>query len=154
MMRRGATLLAATVVLAGCPPPWHTHNFTEAFLRSAPTLNPDAAGTSRSVRVRLYLLRDDERFLGATPAGLAAKDRALLAEALIHDKDVTVEPGRSEPMQVDLGELPSYIKVVGIFAMFDGERAPGEAWHVAVPVEDLDSVVIELRDRTVKILPR
>jgi type VI secretion system protein VasD len=142
------------LILTGCPPPWHTHPFAEAFLRSAPTLNPDARGKARPVLIRFYLLRDDERFLGATPAGLAAKDRALLAEALIHVEEFTVAPGRSEPMRVPLGELSPEVKVVGVFAMFDGERASGEAWHVAVPVEDLDSVVIELRDRTVKILPR
>jgi len=154
MIGRRAAVLAAAILLTGCPPPWHTHDFTAAFLRSAATLNPDARGKARPVLVRFYQLRDDERFLGATPAGLAAKDRALLAEALVHDEEFTVAPGRWEPMRVPLGELDPSVKVVGVFARFDGERAPGEAWHVAVPVGDLDSVVIELRDRTVKIVPR
>lgn len=154
MIGRRAAVLAAAILLCGCPPPWHTHVFKEATLRTAPTLNPDAKGKSQPVRVRVYLLRDDERFLGATPAGLAAKDRDLLAEALIRDEEFTVAPGRSQPMLLPLGELSASVKVVGVFAMFDGERASGEAWHVAIPVDELDSVVIELRERTVKLVAR
>jgi type VI secretion system VasD/TssJ family lipoprotein len=144
---------AAALLLTGCPPPWHSHPWVEVLLRTGTPLNPDEQGVPRPLQIRLYLLKDDARFLASTPTDLALNDRVLLESDLISSKDLTLAPGASDqrPVQANLGECGPEARFVGVLALYPGRRADGETWHAVVDADHLHSIAFTFRNRTLTL---
>jgi len=154
MIRRGrAVTVLMAAFLGGCPPPWHAHDTVEVLVQGGQPLNPDEAGESRPLKVRLYQLKDDARFLSASPMDLALNDEGILEQQLLIRREITILPGQPNPgpAQVSLGERVPGLKFIGVLAQYPGRRADGETWHAVVEADDTPSIVVRFRARTLTL---
>ena len=102
-------------------------------LNSTEELNPDPDGTPHSVVVRVYTLKDDDRFKKATFTDLWKRDRDTLGRDLLTWEEVTVHPGSEYPLEfeVELKEDQGFLGVVAFFLEYQGK-----AWRQILPLED------------------
>jgi type VI secretion system protein VasD len=98
-------------------------------------VNPDDAGRSTSVAVRVYQLKDRKLFDGASYAGLVANDKALLAQDLQAITATVVNPGASASLSDPMKKGTEYI---GIAAFF---RHPGKdsVWKQVIASKKLSA---------------
>lgn len=153
MMLRAATVVAALVLLSGCPPPWHTHD-EPLFVQGVAPLNPDAAGRSQAVDVRIYQLRDDEGFLSASPEDLVRDDKGILGKDLVTSRTLTLQPADADrgTLTVYPGERADETRYFGILVLYPGTRAKGESWHAAVLAGQAPTIVFQISGRTLRVV--
>jgi type VI secretion system protein VasD len=84
-------------------------------LSAREALNPDDAGRSTSLAVRVYQLKDRKMFDGVSYDDLLKKDRTVLAQDLQSSMAAVVNPGGSvslsQPMQADT----KYVAIVAFY---------------------------------------
>jgi type VI secretion system protein VasD len=92
-------------------------------------LNQDAAGTPRSVQVRVYALSSQARFSSADAYALMDRDKAVLADEGSLAEAIVMKPG--ETRNVTLMPKPGvrYIGVVVLFQDIDRAR-----WRAMAPI--------------------
>jgi type VI secretion system protein VasD len=86
-------------------------------------LNPDESGAPLSVIVRVYQLKDKERFVRAPFRELWKNDDKVLDGDLLERKEVTVYPETktSVELQVDKKKGVQYLGVMALFRKPEGE---------------------------------
>lgn len=100
-------------------------------------LNPDDAGRSTSLAVRVYQLKDRKLFDGVSYDDLLKNDRTVLAQDLQSSMAAVVNPGASvslsQPMQADT----KYVAIVGFY------RNPGhgDSWKYVIEKKKLSADV-------------
>ncbi|APA90145.2 type VI secretion system lipoprotein TssJ (plasmid) [Paraburkholderia sprentiae WSM5005] len=98
-------------------------------------LNPDDAGRSTSLAVRVYQLKDRKLFDGVSYDDLLKNDRTVLAQDLQASMAAVVNPGASvslsQPMQADT----KYVAIVAFY------RHPGngDGWKYAITKKKLSA---------------
>jgi len=110
-------ILALTTVLAvsGCG------SQLTLQVRGVVPLNPNDADESTPVNARVYQLASDVKFRSAVVDQLWTNDKATLGDDRIGNfKEVTVLPGASadKPTTIDLGELATGARFIGILALY------------------------------------
>jgi type VI secretion system VasD/TssJ family lipoprotein len=143
-MKRAAVL--AIMLIAGC-------GSDTVRLRGVRPMNLNEAGESTPVNVRIYPLKDDKRFTESEFEDLWVRDKDVLQDDWVSVPTVTtVLPGdeKDPPQEIDLGNLPSEVKYVGVMALY-GKRWPGQKPRRVVHVQNLRSGVFELRGYGVSI---
>ena len=79
------------------------------------TMNPDAAGRSSPVFLRIYALREDATFMAADFDALTSGDESILAASLVRSQAFAIRPGEQRNLQ---WELEPTVKVLAAVAEF------------------------------------
>ena len=129
-MNSRRTFLAAVAVtsIAGCagaPAP----AVVDLTLSASRDLNRDAAGTPRSVAVRIYGLTSRARFSSADAFALMDRDKAVLADEGSLAEEIVMRPG--ETRKITLMPKPG-VHYIGTVVLFqDIDRAQ---WRAVAPI--------------------
>lgn len=102
-------------------------------LEATQTLNPDPEGTPHSVIVRVYTLKEQDRFNKATFKDLWKHDRDTLDSDLLAWKEITVHPSSQHPLEleVELKKGEGFLGVVAFFREYQGKN-----WRQLLPLKD------------------
>ncbi|VVE17203.1 type VI secretion system-associated lipoprotein [Pandoraea cepalis] len=150
LARKAIALMLSSLLLSACGAWQSVSNGTaDAFravfykrvevvhvdVRARDALNPDDAGRATSVVVRVYQLKDRERFDAASYDDLLRQDRKVLAGALQASVGAVVNPGASISLAQAIEDETTHVAVVAFF------RKPGETgtWKHVVAANDLDA---------------
>jgi type VI secretion system protein VasD len=129
--RRAFLAAGAAAAITGCgasPPPPAVVDLT---LNASRDLNQDAAGTPRSVQVRVYALSSQARFSSADAYALMDRERATLADEGSLAEAFVMRPG--ETRQVTLNPKPG-VQYIGVAVLFqDIDRARWRALSAVAP---------------------
>ncbi|GFZ98729.1 type VI secretion system lipoprotein TssJ [Dyella caseinilytica] len=104
-------------------------------MKARAMLNPDPLGRSYSVAVRVYQLKDTQRFQNASYDDLLASDKTILTQDLQDERGVVIYPGSSASMSQPLKPDTQYI---GIVAFYREAKSDG-SWRLVVPKKDLSA---------------
>jgi type VI secretion system VasD/TssJ family lipoprotein len=132
-----AGFLAA--LAAGCGGP------TKIELLGSHELNVNPEGESTPVKVRVYKLKDSQKFVQCAFEDLWVDDRKALGEDRLEDPLLfTVIPG-GQPIPVDLGEPGGDVRFIGIMALIS-KKPDGEAdgRRALIPAEAANGSTFEL----------
>ncbi|WP_039787741.1 type VI secretion system lipoprotein TssJ [Herbaspirillum huttiense] len=126
--------IAAALLLAGCGA-WQTVSDASSGMYHAvffkqikvlnvdlvprEALNPDDAGRSTSVVVRIYQLKDRKIFDGASYEDLLVLDRTVLGQDLLANMASVVNPGGSSSLSQTIEAETKYIAVVAFYRNAD-----------------------------------
>ncbi|MCC6572565.1 MAG: type VI secretion system lipoprotein TssJ [Planctomycetes bacterium] len=139
MKTRAILLLVLTLVLSACG------GTSSIRVHGISPLNKNEAGESTPVDVRIYLLRNDGKFMSAPYDQLWTADKdALGADAVGDHLAITVFPSEAgdKPKEVSLGTLAADVKFIGVMALYPKSEDKGER-RVVVPVGDAPGYVFE-----------
>jgi len=102
-------------------------------LKATHDLNPDLDGTPHSVVVRVYTLKEQDRFNKATFKDLWKHDRDTLGNDLLAWKEITVHPDSQHPLEleVELKKGEGFLGVVAFFLEYQGKT-----WRQILPLKD------------------
>lgn len=120
---------AITLMVAACsspPPPPPPPTVVDLTLTATPDVNPDASGRPTAVEVRVYELADSHAMLQADFMQIFAHDATALGRDQRDRTDLTLQPGQSQSLRL---ELKPGSKGVAVVALFRGYRtADWRAW--------------------------
>lgn len=114
-------------------------------------MNPDAAGKSLSTVVRVYQLKDAQRFEASTYEQLQANDLEWLGPDLLATGDVVLRPGAAASIREPMKDDSQYVGVVAFFRDIGGDAV----WKLVVPKKQWkksDPVRIGVRGNTLELL--
>jgi type VI secretion system protein VasD len=111
----GICLLALTA--AGCksnkppkpPPP------TKAAIVVSADVNPDSAGRASPIVVRLYQLKEEGAFNGASYFALADKEQATLGTSLESREEYELQPGQTKELVLKIPPEARYLGAVAAY---------------------------------------
>ena len=133
---------------ASPPPPPPPPTIVNLTLNAAERLNPNAAGQSAPVLVRVYELENPSAFEKADFFQLFEKDQAALGASMKAREELTLAPGANRSMTRTMSQGAKFI---GVFAAFrDFESGTWRA-VVAVPDNKTTPITVTLRDRTLAV---
>ena len=95
-------------------------------LLPAQRLNPDDSGAPLSVIVRLYQLKNRERFERADFRALWKNDEKVLEGDLLERKEVTVYPETKTSVELQVDQKKG-VQFLGVMALF--RKPEGELWR-------------------------
>jgi type VI secretion system protein VasD len=124
------TVLVGIAGLPGCAskaPPKPVK--TVITVTADPVVNPDSAGRSSPVVVRLYRLNSDVSFMGAEFFPLFDDDKKVLAADLVARDEYELVPGESKTLEL---VLPPEVRFIGAIAAFRDIR--NSTWRAIVAV--------------------
>ena len=122
-------ILLATILAVGCSS--DTKKWRLA-LTATQTLNQDDSGEALPVVVRVYQLREKDKFQRATFTELWKKDKELLEGDLLDRKELTMHPDSETVLDLDL-DVKHGAAFFGVMALF---RKPDVmSWKELVPAE-------------------
>lgn len=142
---RGAFLKALSVLLilvavSGCASyPDYSEPLTVHF-KSTGWVNPDIAGNSSPVVVRLFLLDRAQRFERADFFSLYQDAEETLGKDLVAVEELMVRPAVYTEHRLSLEGEPDFIGAIAAF-----RDLPNAVWRVLVPLETLESNEFALR---------
>lgn len=110
-------------------------------------LNPDESGAPLSVIVRVYQLRNRERFERADFRALWKNDEKVLEGDLLERKEITVYPETKNSVELQIDQKKG-VQFLGIMALF--RKPEGELWR-QVTSSDVSSW-IPFKTPTVKLI--
>jgi len=102
-------------------------------LNATQALNPDPEGTPHSVIVRVYTLKEQDRFNKATFDDLWKHDRDTLGSDLLAWKEITVHPDSQHPLELEV-KLKKGEGFLGVVAFF--REYQGKTWRQLLPLTD------------------
>ena len=133
---------------ASPPPPPPPPAIVNLTLNAAERLNPNAAGQSAPVLVRVYELENPSAFEKADFFQLFEKDQAALGASMKAREELTLAPGANRSMTRTMSQGAKFI---GVFAAFrDFENGTWRA-VVAVPDNQTTPITVTRRDRTLAV---
>ncbi|MFD1557407.1 type VI secretion system lipoprotein TssJ [Paraburkholderia silviterrae] len=104
-------------------------------LAARDALNPDDAGRSTSVAVRVYQLRDRKLFDGASYNDLLKNDRNVLAQDLRDNMAAVLNPGASASLSQPMKADTQYVAIV----VFYRNPGSGDGWKYVIGKKKLDA---------------
>jgi len=116
--------------LVGCG---STQQEMRMFLQGTNRLNLAESGQPLPIAVRIYTLRDVDRFQKATFQELWKQDVATLGEDLLHRKDLTLNPEETHKFEV-MVDREKEERFFGIMALF--RQYQGGTWRMVIPIEE------------------
>ncbi len=122
---RNVLIIGCVLILASCSTtPLHVS------FQANGEMNQDTQGQSLPVLIKVYQLRNPQRFENATFADLWQTDHHVLGSTLVNVSQATVSP--SSEIELDLAKYPQ-AHYLGVLAIF---RQPGEAhWRLIKPLK-------------------
>ena len=120
--------LVALAGLAGCgsaPPKPVT---TKLAITAAADINPDSAGRSSPVVLRVFQLRTEAEFSGAQFFSLYDNEKGALGAALVSRDEFTVQPGQQDERVFPVAPDARFLGVLAAF------RDPAAEWRTLAPV--------------------
>jgi len=116
--------------------------------RGGPNLNQNDKTPPENipVDVRVFLLKDKTAFVTA-PFEQLWKDKykaVLGADVVGEPRTITIVA--SQPDKLDLGQIPTEVRFIGIMAMIQKKTEPPSLRHTAVPKDEAASKIFELVD--------
>jgi type VI secretion system protein VasD len=145
--RRNFLTAAAVTLLSGCggaPAP----AVVELTITAGRDLNQDAAGTPRSVAVRVYGLSSQARFSSADAFALMDRDKAVLADEGSLAEAVVIKPGETRKLTLMPKPGVRYIGTVVLFQDIDRARWRGVA---AIAPEGLTRLTLALGSNSAQL---
>lgn len=143
-----ATVIVASCLLAGCS----DSRTVSVQVRGVEPLNVNPAGESTTVNLRVFALRDDDRFRAATANQLWTEHDKTLADELV-DKpaNITVFPGgaKDAPVEHEL-KIKNTAQYLGFLAMCNSADATDQRTLV-LPLKDLKRGIITLNGYSVQV---
>lgn len=138
-------LLIFTILATGCGPSALTVN-----LKASSTLNPNEEGQSLPVLVRIYLLRQPQKFLDADFATLWKSDEDALGQDIVKREEITLFPDSDYTLDFERIKKSgaTHLAVVGIF------RKPDEkCWRQLIEMKTIKSrVTLQLSGQCIEII--
>ncbi len=110
-------------------------------------LNPDESGAPLSVVVRVYQLRNRERFDRADFRALWRNDEKVLEGDMLERREVTVYPETKASIELQVDQKKG-VQFLGVMALF--RRPEGEQWRRVVSSDQ--STWIPFKTPTVKLM--
>ncbi len=104
-------------------------------LSAREALNPDEAGRSTSVAVRVYQLKDRKIFDGASYEDLLVKDRTVLGQDLLATIASVLNPGASASLSQPMEAETKYIAVV----VFYRNASTASDWKYVIEKKNLNA---------------
>lgn len=98
-------------------------------------LNPDDAGRSSPVVMRIYQLSDPNSFNGAPYQSLVDNDTATLGDSLIEYKEVVLKPDTAISLDIPFNTKANYI---GIAALYRDPNLENNSWRLVIERGDLN----------------
>ena len=114
-------------------------------VRGVTPMNVNEKGESTPVDVRIYQLKDDQRFKEARWEELWEKPDEILGDTKLDEKTDTVFPGKAgeDAKVIQLGELKSDCRFIGIMALYQLQGEAEGPRHVVVPADEADDYIFE-----------
>ena len=102
-------------------------------LQATKNLNPDPDGNPHSVVVRVYTLKEEDRFNKATFQDLWKHDRDVLGSDLLDVKELTMLPDSEHPLELTIEQKKGegFLGVVAFFLKYQGQ-----SWRQLLPLKD------------------
>jgi type VI secretion system VasD/TssJ family lipoprotein len=122
-------------------------------IRAVAPVNVNKEGESLPVKVRIYALIDDRRFVSALFSDLWLRDKEVLGDDRLQDAKVFVIAPRDptgKPDEIDLGALPQETRFIGVMALYQHPDEPDRR-RVVIPVDLLEDRIVELVDRSIVV---
>lgn len=147
---QGMTRLAITVLLAAGLTGCVSHSIDMSFYAHR-HVNPDAAGQSLPVQVKIFQLKNDLAFVNASFDDLWQQGQQALGETWLSEKDITLLPHTSHTITLSMNPDAEYIAFMGVFRSHHGKT-----WRVIrhIPhfyfLEPHYSIVVEGNELVVK----
>jgi len=124
------------------------------YIKGVDPMNLNFQGESTPVDVRIYQLRDDKRFNMAQFEDLWTKDEKVLGDDKLSDPTVTtLYPGNKNdsPRKIDLGNLKTETRYLGILALYLGKGKDDHKRHMAISLKDAGKGVFTFTDYKIQI---
>ena len=143
MMERSTRRMRATAcasLLAACYAIWpaveleakETKLATEVI--AAENVNPNYRGTAQPVKLYIFYLANDDKFMQANFADLVAAEPAILGDELVRRAEHLVGPGETLPLDEAFDEAAKFIGVIAAFTEIDSAswraiaQVPARRW--------------------------
>ena len=98
-------------------------------------LNQNERGQSLSTLVRIYQLKDKQKFESALYRDLLNQDKTTLGDDLLETKEVIIRPGEAIAIDSEIHKNMDYVGVVVFFNRADNEQD----WKMLIPKKELPS---------------
>ena len=136
MKRLGIFLIGVLMMVNACglfskkppPPPEPTRVVLE--FEAAGKINPNIAGRSSPVVVRIYQLKSYSLFQGAGFLPLFEKDEQVLGGELLHKQVLILSPNEKRTVFFEASDKIRTIGIMAAFRNYDGGR-----WKTAVGIQ-------------------
>ena len=109
-------LLATLAALSACATTPTTSHLT---LTAARDLNPGPGGGANPVQVRIYLLKNPEKFTNTDYFQLADKEQSVLGEDLISREEYTLRPGETRIVDQPIKPGERFIGITAAYRNID-----------------------------------
>lgn len=153
-LKIASVMMGMGVVLFGVQGCGSTAQEMRLALKGTNRLNLTESGQPAPTSVRIYTLRESQRFQKATYKDLKDKDTAELGDDLIHRDELTVQPEESQQFEV-MVDREKEEKFIGIMVLF--RQYPKGVWRLTIPVEEkgifsigAQKFTFELTDHTIR----
>jgi type VI secretion system protein VasD len=116
---------------------------------AAATINPNRRGAPQPVKIHIFYLAQDEKFMQAAFGDLANPESKLLGDELVRRAEQLVGPGETLKLDEKFDEATKFIGVIAEFT--DLEKA---SWRgiVAVPVKRWTEVTKLFKNNKLQVL--
>jgi len=101
---------------------------------AAENVNPNYRGAAQPVKLYIFYLANDDKFMQANFADLVAAEPAILGDELVRRAEHLVGPGETLPLDEKFDEAAKFIGVVAAFTEIDSAawraiaQVPGRRW--------------------------
>ena len=104
---------------------------------AAENVNPNYRGAAQPVKLYIFYLANDDKFMQANFADLVAEEPAILGDELVRRAEHLVGPGETLPLDEAFDEAAKFIGVVAAFTEIDSAswraiaQVPARRWTAA-----------------------
>ncbi len=160
----------ALFLLSGCgsnsaTPPVRELRQLELTVVASDRVNPDSQGQATPIEIRIYELKNDAAFTTADYWSLQDKDKAVLAEDLLHRDSFILRPGEVKTLRRSLDAQTTALGIIAGYRVlgksvwretYKTPEAPESSWYSRVmPDKEIrlvagmepDAIVITERDK-------
>lgn len=122
-------------------------------IRARGAINTNESGVPLATIVRIYQLKDANKFAGANYLSLFTEDSQIIKPYLLAEKDIRIRPGEAITVDMPMEKAAEYVAVAALFIAPDNIS---NSWRVIIKREDLDADSprqIELNNHSLTLLP-
>lgn len=158
----------AMSLLSGCgsnsaAPPAHELLQLDLTVTTSDNVNPDSQEKATPIEVRIYELKNDAAFTAADYWSLQDKDKAVLADDLLHRDSFILRPGEVKTLRRPLHAQTTALGVLAGYRnlgksvwreVYTTPQAPETAWYSRMVPEKQVQLDVKLEQSTIVITER